>query len=90
MSQPPKLICGMVLLQECFYEHAKKSGDPKTITKGDFAEMLRKDCCMDVKDADKKKSFFESLDSNGDGVIDFTEFCVLMASFMMMMESFTA
>nr|XP_057940842.1 protein S100-G-like [Doryrhamphus excisus] len=84
-AEPPKVICGMLMLQQAFYEHAKKRGDRTVLTNAEFAEMLRKECCVELQDSQQKEDFFKKLDFDGDGFIDFQEFCVQMATFMMLM-----
>uniref|UniRef100_A0A3Q2XMH6 Protein S100 n=1 Tax=Hippocampus comes TaxID=109280 RepID=A0A3Q2XMH6_HIPCM len=81
-----QLIQAMCILQETFVEYAEKSGDKTSMTQADFALMLRKECCMQLDSNQSLKEFFDKLDSNGDGVIDFNEFCVLMATFLKLLE----
>lgn len=55
MSVRARLIQAVCILQETFVEYAGKSGDKTSMTQADFASMLRKECCIEVREREREK-----------------------------------
>lgn len=47
-----KLFASMIFLQEIFDEHAKKDGDPNTLSKKEASDLLRSELMMEVSGKD--------------------------------------
>uniref|UniRef100_A0A671W847 EF-hand domain-containing protein n=1 Tax=Sparus aurata TaxID=8175 RepID=A0A671W847_SPAAU len=79
-----KLFASMIFLQEIFDEHAKKDGDPNTLSKKEASDLLRSELMMEPKQVDAEK-LFKSLDMDGNGVVSFEEFVTFAAAMTMVL-----
>ncbi|XP_051261805.1 protein S100-G-like isoform X7 [Dicentrarchus labrax] len=75
------IVHAMVLLRDTFERYAKRDGDKDTLTKSELTKLFRTEFPgTGHRDEAALDDFFSELDSNGDGVVDFTEFVTLLAT----------
>uniref|UniRef100_A0A8P4GCF9 Protein S100 n=1 Tax=Dicentrarchus labrax TaxID=13489 RepID=A0A8P4GCF9_DICLA len=74
------IVHAMVLLRDTFERYAKRDGDKDTLTKSELTKLFRTEFPGTGVNEAALDDFFSELDSNGDGVVDFTEFVTLLAT----------
>ncbi|XP_042345127.1 ictacalcin-like [Plectropomus leopardus] len=68
-------IYAKLLMRSTFNHYAAKDGVRETLSKGELAEMLRKEIPGAANLTDVKvNEFFRTLDANHDGCVDFDEY----------------
>ncbi|XP_023147381.1 protein S100-A5-like [Amphiprion ocellaris] len=84
MSTVAEILTSLKVL---FTEYAGKSGNKETLSKRELAEMLHKEV-PGTEDMSKAeiKDFFDLLDEDGDGEVDFKEFVNFAVTLNMLSE----
>uniref|UniRef100_A0A3B3BGY8 Protein S100 n=1 Tax=Oryzias melastigma TaxID=30732 RepID=A0A3B3BGY8_ORYME len=72
----------IAVLRCIFDQYAGKEGDAKTLTKKEITTLLKEQLKGPGNQAEIDE-FFKMLDDDGDGVVDFNEYIVLVASLAM-------
>uniref|UniRef100_A0A3B3IPP5 EF-hand domain-containing protein n=2 Tax=Oryzias latipes TaxID=8090 RepID=A0A3B3IPP5_ORYLA len=75
----------ITILRQVFDKYAGKEGDPKTLTKKEVLELLKEQLGEAPSSKAELDDFFNMLDDDGDGVVDFNEYVVLCASLALML-----
>ncbi|XP_008278606.1 ictacalcin-like [Stegastes partitus] len=73
----------MKLLIKAFHKYSGKEGDASTLTKGELKDLLQTELAGFIgKSTDKAgiDKIYSNLDSNSDGLVDFTEYVTLVCS----------
>uniref|UniRef100_A0A3B3BM52 EF-hand domain-containing protein n=1 Tax=Oryzias melastigma TaxID=30732 RepID=A0A3B3BM52_ORYME len=70
----------IAILRKIFDKYAGKEGDAKTLTKKEITTLLKEQLGGDVRTIHIFQIFFEMLDADGDGVVEFSEYAALVAS----------
>ncbi|XP_008303936.1 ictacalcin-like isoform X2 [Stegastes partitus] len=71
----------MNLLIKAFHKYSGKEGDASTLTKGELKDLLQSELAGFIgKSTDKAgiDKIYSNLDSNSDGLVDFTEYVTLV------------
>ncbi|XP_051055210.1 protein S100-A9 [Phodopus roborovskii] len=72
----------METIIKTFHQHAGKEGDPDTLSKKEFKQLVNKDMPnsfkKEKKDEKAMNRMMEDLDRNEDGAVDFDEFLTLL------------
>ncbi|XP_028281862.1 protein S100-G-like [Parambassis ranga] len=74
------VMAAAILLKETFKKYAGTDKDKDTMSKKEFAEFLREDI-GDIDTTKESDEFFSQLDEDGDGVLQFEEFAMLLFAF---------
>ncbi|XP_050932148.1 ictacalcin [Lates calcarifer] len=74
------LPAAMAILMDTFDRYAGKEGDSKTLTKGELTELLRNELPGAGSNKAAVDEFFSMLDSDKDGVVDFTEYVTFVTA----------
>ncbi|XP_049903513.1 protein S100-G-like [Epinephelus moara] len=69
------------LLTDTFKEYAGRGGDKNTMSKAEIRVMLRKEFPNTNMDTAEMKHFFNKMDADGDGVVSFKEFVLIVKDF---------
>ncbi|XP_022055810.2 ictacalcin-like [Acanthochromis polyacanthus] len=75
------ILTAMNLLIKVFEKYSGKEGDKTTLTKGELKELLQHEMGPLLGKAPDKAAvdkIFKDLDSNSDGLVDFTEYVTLI------------
>ncbi|EGW10420.1 Protein S100-A9 [Cricetulus griseus] len=79
---------GMETIIKTFHQHAGKEGNPDTLSKKEFKQLVNKDMPNSLKKVKKDERamnhMMEDLDRNKDGEVDFDEFVALLAKRLLM------
>uniref|UniRef100_A0A3Q3EIC5 EF-hand domain-containing protein n=1 Tax=Labrus bergylta TaxID=56723 RepID=A0A3Q3EIC5_9LABR len=79
MTSP--LCLAMGLLIDTFDRYAGKDGDNKTLTRAELEELLHNEMpTAECRCQHEVCEFFNSLDLNKDGVVDFKEYIIYVAA----------
>ncbi|RVE62683.1 hypothetical protein OJAV_G00159890 [Oryzias javanicus] len=79
------IIEAIAVLRAVFDKYAGKEGDAKTLTKKEITTLLKEQLGGAPGDQAETDKFFKMLDDDGDGVVDFNEYIVLVASLAMIL-----
>ncbi|XP_041649838.1 ictacalcin-like [Cheilinus undulatus] len=75
------LIQAMEILRNIFDKYAGRDGDAKSLTKAELSELLRNEIpCSGAPSQAALDQFFSNLDSDRDGVVNFTEYVTFVAT----------
>ncbi|XP_006802647.1 protein S100-G-like [Neolamprologus brichardi] len=86
MTQPgnvTQLQMSMCLMLDTFEKYAKTDGDPNSLSKSEVKTLLEKEMPGMISGAKDQKAvddLFKALDFDGNGVMDFEEFMVVVAA----------
>ncbi|XP_007544679.1 protein S100-P-like [Poecilia formosa] len=81
-----KLLGAIGILKQTFDEYAGTDGDKTTLSKKEIAAMLKKE--LPGAGGDKKEEvdqFFKMLDEDGDGVVNFNEYIIFVATLALLL-----
>uniref|UniRef100_A0A3B3D9J0 EF-hand domain-containing protein n=1 Tax=Oryzias melastigma TaxID=30732 RepID=A0A3B3D9J0_ORYME len=83
----------IAILRKIFDKYAGKEGDAKTLTKKEITTLLKEqlggDTLLNTPHSYYQAEiaqFFEMLDADGDGVVEFSEYAALVASLAMILN----
>ncbi|XP_060614591.2 ictacalcin-like, partial [Anolis sagrei] len=77
----PYLLDSLCTIIGVFYEHAKRHGDSSTLNKREMKRLILKefaDVIENPRDHKTVELTFQMLDTNGDGLVDFNEYLLLI------------
>ncbi|XP_041648640.1 ictacalcin-like [Cheilinus undulatus] len=75
-----ELCLSMGLIIDTFEKYSKKEGDKQTLTRGELSELLHDQMPIaECKCQHEVCEFFQKLDQDKDGVVDFQEFMALVS-----------
>ncbi|KAI5105852.1 ictacalcin [Silurus meridionalis] len=80
------LMKGMGLLIATFHKYSSKEGDPKFLSKKELKDLITAELGPEIgncNDQAKLNEFFNNLDVNKDGKVDFQEYVTLVACITM-------
>nr|XP_033495849.1 protein S100-G-like [Epinephelus lanceolatus] len=83
----PKLLASIYLLKDVFDQYAGQGGDSQTLTKKDLSELLRKELRLNVSNCPEAEEYFNRLDANGDGTVDFEEYLTLVGGLALILSA---
>ncbi|XP_063295284.1 protein S100-A4-like [Pelobates fuscus] len=79
----------MVQICSTFQRYAGKDGDAKTLSKTELVELATKEfpaLCSNQNKDEVLKGVFGQLDMDGDGKVDFKEFCIFICCLTMALK----
>lgn len=76
----------MAIIKATFEKYAGKEGDKTTLTKAELSDLLKAEF-LEEKTPSKAEvdEFFKGLDVDSDGVVDFKEYVVFVATLTMIL-----
>ncbi|KAM9353285.1 protein S100-A6-like [Symphorus nematophorus] len=74
----------ILTLRHVFIQYAKKEGSEFSLSKGELADVLREQLCMEAKGKEVEE-YLHGLDGNKDDVIDFKEYMTAIVALSVMM-----
>uniref|UniRef100_A0A3B3D988 Protein S100 n=1 Tax=Oryzias melastigma TaxID=30732 RepID=A0A3B3D988_ORYME len=81
------IIEAIAVLRCIFDKYAGKEGDPKTLTKKEMVTLLKEQLGGAPEKPEVMDKFFKDLDADGDGVVDFNEYVVLVVAIVLLYYS---
>ncbi|XP_042296922.1 trichohyalin-like [Sceloporus undulatus] len=77
----PYLLDSVCTIIGVFYKYAKRHGDSSTLNRREMKRLIRKEFAQVIENPRDPKTVeltFQMLDTNGDGLVDFNEYLLLM------------
>ncbi|AWO96566.1 putative ictacalcin-like isoform 2 [Scophthalmus maximus] len=81
-----RLLPAIATLTEVFNDYAGKDGVKDSLTKAELTELLKKEMYMEGGKQSEVDKFFDALDRDGSGLVNFQEYISFVASFAMIIN----
>ncbi|RVE62684.1 hypothetical protein OJAV_G00159900 [Oryzias javanicus] len=80
------IIDAVAVLRCVFDKYAGKEGDSKTLTKKELVTLFKEQFGGAPEKPGEMDKFFKQLDADGNGVVDFKEYVVLVVTLVLMVS----